>query len=139
MLTLGIICCVLHVLIRGLRWYRVSEVCAIGVYSVVFTDLPDPNSPACVSMLKEVARTYEKEIRSRTGSIGRLFPRLHYHVQWIAIVTAPVFIWISDASHWFVLAPMAAWFGSWAYFHLRGWRWLQAGCSRFRVRSDKSS
>ena len=31
MLTLGFICCMLHVLIRGLRWYRVLDACAIGV------------------------------------------------------------------------------------------------------------
>jgi hypothetical protein len=57
-------------------------------------------------MLKELAQTYEKEIRSRTGSVGRLFPGLHYHVQWMTIVLAPVFIWISGASRLFVLLPI---------------------------------
>jgi hypothetical protein len=89
-------------------------------------------------MLKEVTQTYEKEIRSRTGSVARLFPGLHYHVQWITIVAAPVFIWISGASRLFMLVPIGAWLGSWAYFHFRGWRWLQAGCSRYRIRSDAS-
>lgn len=136
MLTLGFICCMLHVLIRGLRWYRVSDACAIGVYAVVFTDLPDPKSPACVSMLKEVAKTYEKEIRLRTGSVAKLFPGLHYHLQWMTILAALLFVWASGASRWLVLVPIGAWFGGCEYFHLRGWRWLQAGCSRYRHRSN---
>lgn len=138
MLTWGLICCLLHIVIRGLRWYRVSDVCAIGVYSVVFADLPDPSTPDCVSMLKDVARTYEKEIQSRTGSVGRLFPGLHYDLQWMAIAVALALIWFSGANHWFMLVPLAAWFGSWWYFHLRAWRWLQARCSRFRSHSDQT-
>lgn len=137
MLTWGLICCLLHIVIRGLRWYRVSDVCAIGVYSVVFADLPDPGAPNCVSMLKDVARTYEKEIQSHTGSVGRLFPRFYYHLQWMTIAVAPALIWFSGANRWLTLAPLAAWSGSWWYFRVRGWRWLKAGCSRFRNHSGR--
>ena len=138
MLTWGLICCLLHIVIRGLRWYRVSDVCAIGVYSVVFADLPDPGAPNCVSMLKDVARTYEKEIQSHTGSVGRLFQGFYYHLQWMTIAVAPALIWLSGANRWLTLAPIAAWSGSWWYFHVRGWRWLKAGCSRFRNHSGRT-
>src|SRR5690242_20053595 len=85
-------------LIRALRWYRVSDVCAIGVYSVVFQDLPDPHNAACVRLVQGVAQTYELELRSHSGSVARLFPSLHYHVQWLTIVGAFLCIWFSGSS-----------------------------------------
>jgi hypothetical protein len=38
-------------------------------------------------MLKDVARTYEKEIQPHTGSVGRLFPGFYYHLQWMPAAT----------------------------------------------------
>ncbi len=138
-LLAGLVACLLHCLIRALRWYRVSDVCGIGVYSVIFPDLPDPHEPACVQLAQDVARTYERELRSHTGSVGRLFPTLAFHLQWLTIVAAFPCIWVSGASRWFMLIPIAAGAASWAYFHVWGWRWLQAGCVRYRTRKhDKT-
>jgi len=73
LLAVGYIASTLHCLIRVLRWYRVSDVCAIGVYSVVFRDLRDRHDPACVRLMRDLARTYDRELRSNRGSVGRLF------------------------------------------------------------------
>ena len=136
LLAVGFVISVFHCLIRALRWYRVSDVCAIGVYSVVFQSLPDPHEAACVRLVHDVARTYERELRLHRGSVAKLFPSLHYHLQWLTIVVALVCIWYSGASRWFLLMPFGAAVGSWAYFHVRGWRWLQAGCVRYRSRKQ---
>jgi hypothetical protein len=134
LLAVGFIASTFHCLIRVLRWYRVSDVCAIGVYSVVFEDLPDPHDPACVRLTQDLARTYERELRSNTGSVARLFPPLYFHSQWLTIAAAFLCFWFSDASRWFLLLPVVVLLGSWAYFHVWGWRWLQAGCLRYRIR-----
>ena len=134
LLAAGLAACFLHCLIRTLRWYRVSDVCAIGVYSVVFPELPDPSDPSCVQMVHDVARTYERELRWHTGSVARLFPTLHFRLQWLTMLVAFPLIWFSRASPWLMLTPVGTCAASWAYFRARGWRWLQAGCARYRMR-----
>jgi hypothetical protein len=136
LLAAGLVACVLHCLIRTLRWYRVSDVCAIGVYSVVFPHLPDPRDPGCVEMVHDVARMYERELRWHTGSVARLFPALHFRLQCVTMLVAFPLIWFSRADPWFMLVPAGACVAGWAYFHARGWRWLQAGCDRYRMRNQ---
>jgi hypothetical protein len=57
LLEVGLFACLLHCLVQGVRWYRAGDVCAIGVYSLVFPNLPNPEDPACVQLVREVART----------------------------------------------------------------------------------
>jgi hypothetical protein len=135
LLAAGLLACVLHHLVRCLRWYRVADVCAIGVYSVVFPKLPDPRERTCVEMTQDTARTYERELRWHTGSVGKLFPTLYFHLQWMTFVAAFLLIWLSVTSPWFLLTPVGVAAVSWAYFHARGWRWLQSGCARYRTRN----
>jgi hypothetical protein len=139
LLTAGLLACILHCLIRTLRWYRVSDVSAIGVYSVVFPKLPDPYDPVCVRLTRDVARTYERELRWHSGSVARLFPAFHFHLQWFTILVAFPLLWFSGASRWLMLAPVGVGAASWWYFHIRGWRWLQAGCARYRTRNQNGT
>src|SRR5881396_1806957 len=103
LLGVGLFACLLHCLIRSLRWYRVADVCAIGVYSVVFPKLPDPQDAACVQLTRDVARTYERELRWHTGSVRRLFPALHFHLQWLTVLAALPLIWLSGTTAWLML------------------------------------
>ena len=137
LLVAGLLACAVHCLIRALCWYRVADVCAIGVYSIVFQNLPDPHDPACVRLTQDVAGTYERELRLHTGSVARLFPSVHFHLQWLTICLAFPCIWLSGASKWFMMVPVGAGLAGWAYFHLRGWRWLQAGCIRYRSHQQR--
>src|SRR5260370_25214495 len=134
LLAVGLIASVLHCLIRALGWYRVSDVHAVGIYSVLFKDLPDPNDPACVRLAHREARSFERELRSHTGSVAKLFSPLYYHLRWLTLAAALLCIWISNATRWLMLMPFVASVASWAYFHLCGWRCLQAGCVRYRRR-----
>src|SRR5437899_1060155 len=103
LLAVGLCACLLHCLVRSLRWYRVADVCAIGVYSVVFPKLPDPQDASCVQLTRDVARTYERELRWHTGSVRKLFPSLHFHLQWLALLAAVLLVLFSGASAWLVL------------------------------------
>src|ERR1700722_14071357 len=135
-LIIGLIAAALHCLIRVLRWHGVSDFFAIGVYSVVFPDLPDPNNPACLQMTRDTARIFEGELRWHTGSVARGFPSLHFHLQWLTIVAAFLCIWFSGASGWWLLVPVGTWVASWSYFYVWGWCWLQAGAVRYRNREQ---
>ena len=133
---IGLIAAALHCLIRVLRWHGVSDLYAMGVYAAVFQNLPDPDDPACVRLAQDTARTFERELRWHTGTVARGFPSLHFHLQWLTIVVAFLCIWFSGANRWWLLMPVGSGVASWAYFHVWGWRWLQAGCNRYRNRKQ---
>jgi hypothetical protein len=132
LLIIGLIAAALHCLIRVLRWRGVSDGYAMGVYSVVFPNLPDPSDLACVRVTRNTARTFERELRWHTGTVARGYSPVPFRLQWLTIVAAFLCIWFSGASHWWLLIPVGAGVTSWAYFHVWGWHWLQAGCNRYR-------
>lgn len=139
LLIVGFIASALHCLIRVLRWRGVSDLYAMGVYSVVFQNLPAPDDPACVRVSRDTAQTFERELRWHTGTVDRGFPPLHFHLQWLTIVAAFLCIWFSGASCWWLLLPLGIGVVSWAYFHFWGWHWLQAGCHRYRNQKKETA
>ena len=131
-LAVGLILCMIHCCARGLRWYRTSNYFGRYVYGEAFPDLPDPNAPRCVDMLRRQSKDVERDIRLNAG-FERTFHPLMRRVQALAFWLALVFIWLSVPVPWLLIAPVAAVAFSWAYFHMRGWKWLQAGCHRQRA------
>jgi len=125
----------LHCLVRALRWFRVSDAYAIGVYGPVMETSPDlfkdPKSECCEELFRDSSRDVERDLKSHTGMVSRLFLPFYYRAQLILIIIAFACTWLSGLTLWLLLLPITAWIGSWGYFHIQGSKWLQAGCERY--------
>jgi len=56
---------------------------------------------------------------------------LHFWAQRLTPLLAAAFLWAGGGKWWAVAIPINAVGGSWAYFRVRGGRWLVAACTRY--------